>query len=171
MTIMPDDDGLGLLDAYEEQKEERGTERFINKRRATTLVDREFAGTGLRDDVGVGMQGTDPTVETTSSLPDDEFDTFRDTVGDFTTFVGGPGPDFNEVDESALDDVPDPRTVHEQRSEVAQRQDERLSAPLTNDPQKYARHPGEYDWPGVDSPAGSEASDASTLDELESLFR
>ena len=165
------DDELGLLDAYEQQKEERGTQRFIDKRRATTVVDREFAGTGLRDDVGVGMQGTDPTVETTNSLSDAEFETFRDTVEDFTTFVAGPGPNFNEVDESAINDVPDPQTVHNRRPEDAQRQDERLSAPLTNDPKKYARNPDEYDWPGIDSPPESDASDASTLDDFESLFR
>lgn len=167
---MADDDPLGLIDAYEQQKEDRGKERFIRQRQATALTDDAFRGTDLRDEVSVGMEGTDPIVEKRGRLSDEQFDTFRNTVNDYTTFVRGPGPNVNQVNDNALESVPDPREVHQSRSQEAQRQDKRMSAPLTNDPERYANAPDEYDWPGVDSPPSSEASDASILDDFKSLF-
>lgn len=47
--------------------------------------------------------------------------------------------------------VPDPRRVHEQRSEYAQNQDEARDAQITTDPVKYANDPDSLDFPGVDT--------------------
>jgi len=167
---MADDELPSLVAGYDEDRRQEAMERFINKRQAASLTESAFGGTGLEDDVQVGVEGKRPFVEKTRSLSDSEFDTFRDTVRGFTTFVRGPGPNRNEVKPDTLDEVPDPREVHESRSEFAQQTDEQLSAPLTNDPEQYARNPDEYDWPGVDTPAESDANDARSLDDLESLF-
>lgn len=47
--------------------------------------------------------------------------------------------------------VPDPRRVHEDRSEYAQKQDEARDAKLTTDPEEYATDPNSLDFPGVDT--------------------
>lgn len=46
---------------------------------------------------------------------------------------------------------PDPRDVHRDRSEYAQKQDEARDAQLTTDREKYAKNPDSYDFPGVDT--------------------
>jgi len=52
----------------------------------------------------------------------------------------GSGKDFERLEE-----------VHEQRSERAQRVDERRSAKATRDPVQWANNPGKYDFPGIDT--------------------
>lgn len=56
------------------------------------------------------------------------------------------------------DSPPDPRRVHESRSEYAQKQDKARDAKLTTDPDKYASDPNSLDFPGVDT--GPEFRDA-----------
>jgi len=42
--------------------------------------------------------------------------------------------------------------IHEnQRSEREQEADERYNAPIADTPEQWARHPDQYDWPGVDT--------------------
>lgn len=168
---MPSDGVLDDLLAQEpDRRDDFGSEQFIAKRQGSTVADDVFGGSGLEDDASVGLDGTDPTIEQKTSLPSSKQDQFRKTAQGVGTQLRGPNQNGFLVDESRVNDVPDPREVHESRSEEAQRQDERLSAPLTNDPEQYANAPDEYDWPGVDSPPNSEASEASTLEEYESLF-
>jgi hypothetical protein len=48
-------------------------------------------------------------------------------------------------------DTPDPRRVHESRSEYAQKQDLARDARITTDPDQYASRSNSYDFPGIDT--------------------
>jgi hypothetical protein len=49
------------------------------------------------------------------------------------------------------DAPPDPRRVHESRSEYAQKQDLARDARITTDPDQYASDSNSYDFPGIDT--------------------
>lgn len=49
------------------------------------------------------------------------------------------------------DAPPDPRRVHESRSDYAQKQDLARDARITTDPDQYASDPNSYDFPGIDT--------------------
>jgi hypothetical protein len=78
----------------------------------------------------------------------EELDTRPGSIGDvfdiaFTRgqqALQGSGGDFERLQDR-----------HEQRSERAQRQDERRSAKVTRDPVQWANNPAQYDFPGVDT--------------------
>lgn len=100
----------------------------------------------------------------------------------------GPTPESELGDKAAGEDVtkddvfirpagfgdapPDPRKVHQNRSEYAQAQDEARDARLTTDREKYASNPDSYDFPGVDTgPTFRQSeSDFDTDSFLDSLF-
>jgi len=167
---MASGDEFGLLDQEPDRRDDFGSEQFIAKRRGSAVVDDLFGGSDLQNDVSVGLDGTDATITPSDSLSRTEQRQFEDTVQGVAYELGAPSQDGFLIDNERLNDVPNPRKVHNARSEDAKRQDERLSAPLTNNPQTYANAPDEYDWPGVDTPPGTEGSEASALDDFESLF-
>jgi hypothetical protein len=77
----------------------------------------------------------------------DELRSQTDSLGEFDIGFSrrdgrleGSGEDFNRVSE-----------VHQDRSERAQRVDERRSAKVTRDPIQWANNPGQFDFPGVDT--------------------
>lgn len=42
--------------------------------------------------------------------------------------------------------------IHQDRSRKARIADESKKAKTTDDPEKWANNPGQYDWPGIDTP-------------------
>jgi len=46
----------------------------------------------------------------------------------------------------------DPEKLHASRSKAARTQDEKELAPIADSKQQWAQNPGQYDWPGVDTP-------------------
>lgn len=52
-----------------------------------------------------------------------------------------------EVEEA----TPDPRTLHQRRSERSQELDEEFNAPITTDIEKWANDKDHWDFPGVDT--------------------
>lgn len=48
-------------------------------------------------------------------------------------------------------DTLDPREIHERRSERSQQLDEEFNAPLTTEPEQWARNMDHWDFPGVDT--------------------
>lgn len=105
----------------------------------------------LEGDVRVNASGREATVEPDGYVDDDTFGMFRDGVRDVGAISSGRQ---NTVFGSRVDEgdaPPDPREVHESRSEYAQAQDEARNARITTSPSRYAADPNSYDYPGVDT--------------------
>jgi len=127
--------------------------RFINNARFGEAARDELLGSepDLRGDVRVDASGRQASVEPDGYVDDDTFEMFRDAVRDVGAVSGDRQ---NTVYESRVDEdsrPPDPREVHQSRSEYAQAQDEARNAQITTSPTQYSADPDSYDFPGVDT--------------------
>jgi hypothetical protein len=127
--------------------------RFIDNARFGEAAKDELLASepDLRGDVRVDALGRQATVEPDGYVDDDTFDMFRDAVRNVSAVSGGRQ---NRVIESRVDEdlkPPDPREVHQSRSEYAQAQDEARNAQITTSPTQYAADPDSFDFPGVDT--------------------
>jgi hypothetical protein len=151
---MPPDDGIPRF----------GTppiETFIESSReaAVALDDIEDRAPDLANDLQAD-RGKTTAIEPNRNLSDDEFDTFTEARRESPVLRFDGNKRANVVKSRAVDDAdlpPDPREVHEARSEAAQQQDESLDARVTVDPAQYASDPDSFDFPGVDTGPGFES--------------
>jgi len=105
----------------------------------------------LAGSLRVDAIGREASVETDGYVDDETFDRFRDAKRDVNVVSSSSR---NSVFESRIDESnapPDPREVHQSRSEYAQAQDEARNAQITTSPTQYAADPDSFDFPGVDT--------------------
>jgi len=145
----------GFADAVDSITEESAEDKFIEGRVTglPALEDMQSRVPELADSIGLTGTGT-PTVEPTENLTDDEFEAFTQARQESPFLTFNKYEKRNEVRESEVpdeDQPPDPREVHESRSEYAQEQDENRDARVTTNPRKYANDPDSWDFPGVDT--------------------
>jgi len=161
---MPDEFGVA------ESIKETARDQFTNERRVSSLADEVFEPE-MRERVDIEASRDVVEVEPTEFLGDD-FDQFKESADQFSTFRKEPGGGRNVAVPSDIEDdlPPDPAEVHQERSAEARQTDERLEAPLTDDPLEYAKNPDEFDWPGVDTPPGTDASQARSVSSIRDLF-
>lgn len=98
---------------------------------------------------------------------DKSFDVFEDdlsreeygaVIRDYKSTAPGPiGTDTATVNYS--NDKRELREIHESRSERAQAADESQLATVTTDPTKWREDPDDFDFPGVDTPSGTDLTD------------
>jgi len=112
----------------------------------------EFDETTLeRDDVEVNQFKSSATVEKTSFLDDEEFETFRRRASESDVLKFSDARRKWVVDPQALT-APEPVTVHNDRPREVMEEDKRRKATVTIDPETYASDPERYDFPFVDTP-------------------
>jgi len=133
----------------------RPIETFIDSSReaAVALADVEGRAPELKGAVEAD-RGKQTTIEPAGRLSEDMFEGFTDAAQKSPFLRFDRRQKTNVVRSEAVPNEerpPDPRDVHESRSEFAQKQDERRDARVTTDPAKYAKDPNEFDFPGVDT--------------------
>lgn len=136
-------------------------ETFIESSReaAVALNDIEDRAPNLANELQAD-RGKTTAIEPARNLSDDEFDTFTEARRESPVVRFDGNKRANVVKSRAVDDAdlpPDPREVHEGRSETAQRQDESRDARVTVDAEQYASDPDSFDFPGVDTGPGFES--------------
>jgi len=125
-----------------------------------------------REDVSVsdGPKGA-ATVEPDGQLSEGEFDTFTDKAKSSEKLGFDRLSKQNFAIESELD-TPRPLEVHQNRGEETATTDVERKARVTLDPEQYAKNPGSFDYPFVDTPAefrdrfGDDPSPMRKFDEM-----
>jgi len=147
---------MAFGDAMDEIEFDSPTDNFIEKRMFGTVALRDIRERApeLKGDLRIDAAGSQTEIEPKGNLTDDEFEAFTEARQESPFVNFNPRNKTNEVQQQEITDSklpPNPREVHESRSEYEQQQDESRDARNTLNPFTYASNPDSYDFPYIDS--------------------
>lgn len=150
-------------------------ESFSNKVRGEEFAEDTFSfGSSPleEDDVEVTGNTLGFRIDTNGSLDDEEFDAYKNSLNKSgMSFVENRGHWEGSEDLLDSNNIPDPVSVNESRTQEAIENDRERRAPVTSDVGKWASSPSHFDFPLIDTPSEFEDEMVSPYGNMKDITR